>query len=105
MLAGKKIDLNALNNNNDTPLIVAAKHSVKENGRLFQKLLEFGADPTFENNQGESFYSLVSKHAETENFAVNSTDWGNMKPEKKQPFLLIFPLIGVILAQIILRFI
>jgi ankyrin repeat protein len=57
------MDLNMQNNDNDTPLILAAKNGIKDNIRIVQKMLELKADPFLENKSGDSFYSIVSQEA------------------------------------------
>jgi len=72
-LADRGIDLNMVNNDSDTALILTAKNGIKDNIRIVQKMLELKADPYIENKQGESFYSIVSQEAKYNHFICNDS--------------------------------
>lgn len=64
MLAERGIDVNLQNSEGDTALNLCAKNGAKDNIRIIQKLLEFKADPSICNYQGQSFYEILSQESE-----------------------------------------
>ena len=72
MLVERGVNINEVNNEGDTALILVAKSGVKENIRIVQKLLEMNCDATIENLKGESFYSMVHGEAVKSNFEADS---------------------------------
>jgi ankyrin repeat protein len=68
MLTERGSNINIRNRSGDTPLITCVKNGGKENIRIIQKLMEMKADPSIVNNEGESFYSILSNEAEKINF-------------------------------------
>ena len=72
MLVDKGININEVNGDGDTALILVAKTGVKENIRIIQKLLELKCDASIENNKNQSFYSIVHEEALKANFEPDS---------------------------------
>jgi ankyrin repeat protein len=64
MLAERGIDVNLKNSEGDTALNLCAKNGAKDNIRIIQKLLEFKADPSISNHQGQSFYEILGQESE-----------------------------------------
>ena len=72
MLIDKGLNINLINNNGDTPIILLAKNGTKDNIRIIQKLIEYKPNLDIENNNKESFYSIINDEAIRENFKFES---------------------------------
>lgn len=63
MLHEKGLDINLLDKERNTILLLAAKLGIKSNLRYVKKLLDIGADPSITNVYGENFYTEAKKQA------------------------------------------
>ena len=73
MLIDRKINLNKINNDGDTPLMLAAKKNPKENVRLIKKLIDSGAKyKNIINYKCQSFLSLMGEAAINDKFYENN---------------------------------
>ena len=69
MLIDRKINLNEINNDGDTPLMLVAKKNPKENVRLIKKLIDSGAKyKNIINYKCQSFLSLMGEAAIKDKF-------------------------------------
>ena len=69
MLIDRKINLNEINNDGDTPLMLVAKKNPKENVRLIKKLIDSGAKyKNIINYKCQSFLSLIGEAAIKDKF-------------------------------------
>ena len=112
MLIDKGIELNAVNNEGNTPLMVLATKNYNENVRLLQRMIKAGAKQEgYVNIYGKTFYSLLGEEAIKNGFAKDEK--GLLKgseTEKKASnsqikniaMFVIIPLITVLIAKIIL---
>jgi hypothetical protein len=72
MLVERGVNINEVNGEGDTALIMVAKLGVKDNIRIIQKLLELKCDASIENNKNQTFYTIVHEEALKANFEPDS---------------------------------
>ncbi len=65
MLHEKGMDIDVIDNNENTILILAGKDGVKKNLRLIKKLIEFSANPNKKNSKGLTFNDIAYSEAVT----------------------------------------
>ena len=84
-LIEKKIDLNYINNNGDSPIMLIAKNNPKENIRLLLLLLKYDVNVNIINKEGQSFYSIMGEQAFKNHFGKNDIkiDYENKKIVEK----------------------
>ena len=84
-LIEKKIDINYINNNGDSPIMLIAKNNPKENIRLLLLLLKNNANVNNINKEGQSFYSIMGEQAIKNHFGKNDIkiDYENKKIVEK----------------------
>ena len=84
-LIEKKIDLNYINNNGDSPIMLIAKNNPKENIRLLLLLLKYNVNVNIINKEGQSFYSIMGEQAFKNHFGKNDIkiDYENKKIVEK----------------------
>ena len=84
-LIEKKIDINYINNNGDSPIMLIAKNNPKENIRLLLLLLKNNANVNNINKEGQSFYSIMGEQAIKNHFGRNDIkiDYENKKIVEK----------------------
>ena len=84
-LIEKKIDLNYINNNGDSPIMLIAKNNPKENIRLLLLLLKYDVNVNIINKEGQSFYSIMGEQAFKNHFGKNDIkiDYENKKNVEK----------------------
>ena len=75
MLSDRKINLNTINNEGNTPIMLVALNNPNENVRLLQKLLSLNCIVDgIVNNKGQSFYSILGEDAIKNHFGGNDID-------------------------------
>ena len=75
MLSDRKINLNTINNEGNTPIMLVALNNPNENVRLLQKLLSLNCIVDgIVNNKWQSFYSILGEDAIKNHFGGNDID-------------------------------
>jgi ankyrin repeat protein len=84
-LIEKKIDLNFINNNGDSPIMLIAKNNPKENIRLLLLLFNYDINLNVINKEGKSFYSIMGEQAIKNHFGGKDIkiDFENKKTVEK----------------------